>query len=298
MKVLTKIQPWSMVLLLLSACFNVSGQSTSNFNVTVTESSAGCIDPPCFSILEVPSPELEFCNVEEEENEAINPNTVVSTSFDFDIYLGYSGSVFDNESYYLNVSVSAVQPDGSLSPVLLNTGSFQSTSTNSGQANVDEEEWLHLNMDIEFDDPGNCEFVFRFELLQLVQAGEEPDITFKEVEFNMVRCGCYPGNQNTSRNGNPNGIGQMDLKVFPNPFQNEFVVVEAILPVSKTPSDQAAVINLYDICGRMVYNMDIRHTNDSGIIKEKLMLDQLQPGIYLLELKKGSYVQTKKIVKQ
>lgn len=79
--------------------------------------------------------------------------------------------------------------------------------------------------------------------------------------------------------------------IYPNPSPNKQVT---LLYDSKKNMDKKGLITILDMTGKKVFETEI--TNQQGFFKKDLNLSQLQSGVYLINLKTGTYTESKKLI--
>ena len=86
---------------------------------------------------------------------------------------------------------------------------------------------------------------------------------------------------------NPDFINFEDLKVFPNPNKGEFIV-----KLNSTSSCDIKV-EVHDLRGRTIYKSTYKNTGD---LNEKIQLNDVQSGVYILNVSDGLRKTTRKII--
>ena len=84
---------------------------------------------------------------------------------------------------------------------------------------------------------------------------------------------------------------KVSFGMYPNPAPNKQVT---LLYDVKQGNDNKGVISLLDTSGRIVYETEI--SKKQGFFKKELDLNHLNPGVYMVTLKVGTYSETKKLI--
>ena len=86
---------------------------------------------------------------------------------------------------------------------------------------------------------------------------------------------------------NPTDIDFANFKVFPNPNKGEFTI-----KLNGSNSDNIS-LNVYDLRGRNIYNDSFKN---NGELNKKIHLNNVQSGMYILNVSDGVRNSTKKII--
>lgn len=82
-----------------------------------------------------------------------------------------------------------------------------------------------------------------------------------------------------------------NLSVYPNPSNGEFTISFQSNPNS---INNKVMIEVYDLQGRLVYDND--YENSSSIFEEKILLDSVKAGVYILNVSEGNRITSKKLI--
>ena len=80
-----------------------------------------------------------------------------------------------------------------------------------------------------------------------------------------------------------------EFLVYPNPFNNNFIIS------LNTKTSDDVIITLYDVRGRMLINK--KYNNINTTFKEEIIMDNLEKGVYILNVRQGMAKASKKLVK-
>ena len=79
--------------------------------------------------------------------------------------------------------------------------------------------------------------------------------------------------------------------IYPNPSTNKQVTLLVDL---KNAQENNGIVSFYDVTGRKVYETEI--SKQQGFFKKEINLSQLQSGMYIVNIKVGSFTESKKLV--
>ena len=115
-----------------------------------------------------------------------------------------------------------------------------------------------------------------------ITTGNQAPAVFDNISINGV----------AQREGQQAFDHSFSIKAFPNPFDNALN-----LEISHAPLDKEIQIKLYNVLGQKIYEKEIEAVI-SEVQTEKLSLEGLAPGTYLLEAKVGLQRYTLKVIRQ
>jgi len=305
MKTIRIYQSLTVLILFLCGCLSALGQSSSSFNVTVTESSAGdCKGPPCLLALEWPNDFSNNCLSDGVAAEGIEVITDADFDFTFQVPIAYS--VINTNNFHITGRVYGRDANHQLIPLELSTPSPITTYTGIGSmGSINSNNELSLDINLDFIDPGYCDIYFRFTVYQVVPLGTDVEVEFELQDLYIQKCSCGGANRQNggigdSRNGRgrTSSVGATSLSIFPNPINSDALVVEADFSSSNRHKNDPAEISIFTLQGQEVLTEKNISVSSTGKLSRRLDVSNLAPGIYMLELRSGSYKQIRKIVRQ